>query len=126
MARLCPLLHGLNRFRNQQTFDGDCLGHSLLDDCSWQEKQCEEPNVSRPRSIEEDPHIDGPPLQASSELEKEMKDPVPVMDNVKTVADAGEDVGSVTKAFKNMVENETEKKLQALESFKQKLLEEKE
>ena len=34
-----------------------------------------------------------PPLQASSELEKEVRDPVPVMDNVKAIADAGEDVG---------------------------------
>ena len=40
-----------------------------------------------------------PPLQASSELEKEVRDPVPVMDNVKAIADAGKDFGEVTRAF---------------------------
>ena len=67
-----------------------------------------------------------PPLQASSELEKEVRDPVPVMDNVKAIADAGEEFGPVTKAYKNVVEHETEKKLQALESFRQNILEENE
>ena len=41
-----------------------------------------------------------PPLQASSELEKEVRDPVPMMDNVKAIADAGEGVGEITRAFK--------------------------
>ena len=47
-----------------------------------------------------------PPLQASSELEKEVRDPVPVMDNVKAIA--GEDIGSVTRAFKEQGEKATE------------------
>ena len=49
-----------------------------------------------------------PPLQASSELEKEVRDPVPVIDNVKAIADAGEDIGSVTRAFKEQGEKATE------------------
>ena len=39
-----------------------------------------------------------PPLQASSELEKEVRDPVPAMDNVKAIA--VKDLGPVTRAFK--------------------------
>ena len=54
--------------------------------------------------------------------EVKVKARVPVMEGVK----AGECVGSVTRAFKDKVEQTTEEELQAFRSFKEKILEEKE
>ena len=64
-----------------------------------------------------------PPPSSSLELKQEVnvKARVPVMAGVK----AGECVGSVTRAFKEKVEQDTEEELQAFRSFKRKLLEDK-